>query len=212
MLIPFPAAVAAKLGQSTLPFAFGQMRSFTGPTVSGLGGDGLGDGIRAIDGGSIARTGRDLASEAGISWRTVHTAREIRGEAGSGPKGAGFQTFPTASAPPVGGGSRNTSGFSTGVLHGGHGGGSSGSGSDTLTTSDTMVGIDCTERNGVGVVSWIGLERAREGQFLCGSEDPQSALSQKTRHGIGFTRGTREKDHLERSHYRLDGLSESREP
>lgn len=38
MLIPFPAAITAKFGQSTLPFAFDQMRSFAGPTVSILGG------------------------------------------------------------------------------------------------------------------------------------------------------------------------------
>lgn len=180
MLIPFPAAVAAKLGQSTLPFAFGQVRSFAGSTVSGLGGDGLGDGIRPIGGDSIARIGRDLASEPGISWWTVHAAREIRSEAGRGPKGAGFQTFPTASAPPVVGCGRNACGFSTGVLHvGGHGGGSvtgGGSGSDTLTTSDTMVGIDGPERNGVGVVPWIRLEWARERQFLCGSGRPAVSI------------------------------------
>lgn len=65
------------------------------------------------------------------------------------------------------GGSGQGGGIS-GILHvGGSGSGSGsvggGGGSDTLTTSDAMVLIDGTERDGVGVVSWVRLERARKG-------------------------------------------------
>lgn len=55
MLIPFPAAIAAKVCHGTLPFAFDQVRSFAGPSVSVLSADRL--GVRVI-GICICRTRR----------------------------------------------------------------------------------------------------------------------------------------------------------
>lgn len=170
MLIPFPAAFAAKFGHGTLAFAFDKGRTFAGPTVTVLSSRSRTGGRRSgrcsirsrgwtssIGGGrEVGRDRRRVMVDTG----TVHTPGEIRrgSETGRGPNGAGFHErfTPTSSTT---GRHGDGSGFTAGILDGGcdrssHGIGSSGGG-DTLTTSDAMVGIYSAERNGVGMVSRV---------------------------------------------------------
>lgn len=73
MLIPFPAAIAAKIGHIPLPFAFDQVRSFAGPTVPILGQYEFIAGVDSIHGGSIGRIGGGLAGHGRVPQRTLHT-------------------------------------------------------------------------------------------------------------------------------------------
>lgn len=180
MLIPFPATLAAKLGHGSLSLGFDQVGTFAGPAVAVFGGDWLGcwvTGIRGIwngvfgdrcggyDGGRLGRGG--FASDRGLLAGAVHAARQIRAEAGGGSDRAGLPAFPTPTAVC---GHRNSHGiarFFQGCSDRSSGRISSSGSGDTLATSHPMVGVDRTERDGMGVVTGVGLrKRARKGQFL----------------------------------------------
>ncbi|KAL5684706.1 hypothetical protein EMGR_005378 [Emarellia grisea] len=151
--------------QGALSFAFDQVRSFAGATVSTLGVDGFvirttllaascGDG-RSADVGMI---GRGFASDRGFLAGAVHAPRKIVAEAGGSSDRSGFQAPPGAASTVRR--HRHTYRFPIGVLHGCGDRGSgicSSSGGDTLPTSNTVVMIDRPKGYGVGMVTRSGL-------------------------------------------------------
>lgn len=185
MLIPFPATVTAEFSHGPLTLPFDQRRTFAGATVAVL--DTI--GVRGMVGGAIRGRGCVASSSrrgiVGERHGVVHTLREK----GRGADRTGFQWFPATSSTigRHGRGSRRSSSRSrsgvtaagVGILDSGgdrcsYNIGSRGSGGDTLSTGDAMVGIDGTERNRVGMVSLgIGMgERPGERQFLFISHGP----------------------------------------
>ena len=197
MLIPFPAAIATKFSQSTLPFASDQVGSFAGSTTAIFGGGRRG-GCRSSRVAGIWRCGRGrrrgctttrgrgmiwggkVACDRGNLTGTVHTPGEIgRGTETRGISDrTGFhERFPATSSPVVWGHGNGTGGgllFTAGflVIHGGRNCRRSSIGSsrrsDTFATSNTVVLVDGSERDGVGMVPVVvGMgEGTREGQFL----------------------------------------------
>lgn len=160
MLIPLPTLITTQLTRDSLPFSANQMRAFASPSIPVLGTHGPSDGAAALDCGIlINRTRRLLPGRGTVGTGAVDAAGEIGTKPGGCPHGARLHPFATAETSTVRGSDGNGHRFPMVVEGRCHSGGSIGrcGGRHTLPAGHSMVRIDCTQGDGMGVVSGVGL-------------------------------------------------------
>lgn len=155
MLIPFPAAIAAKFCGGAFPLGL-HVGAFTGSAVATFR-NGLAVRRLGIGGGGFASDRRFLT-------RTVHTTREVGAKGRRRSDRARFQSLAASQAAAVGG--HGERGGLSAFLHGSRdrSSGIGGRSCDALSTRHTVVGIDCPQGHRVCMGSLVGVgEGTREG-------------------------------------------------